>query len=46
MQSRRHNERVIAASLLFGALVIVLTVSVLPMMLFPSPLHLLGVGLY
>jgi hypothetical protein len=46
MQSRRHNERVVAASLLFGALVIVLTVSVLLVMLFPSPLHLLGVGTY
>ena len=46
MQSRRHNERVVAASLLFGALVIVLSVSVLLVMPFPSPLHLLGVGTY
>jgi hypothetical protein len=46
MQGRRHNERVIAASLLFGVLVIGLSVSILLVMLFPSPLHLLGVGLY
>jgi hypothetical protein len=43
---RRYNERVIAASLLFGSLVIVLSVSMLLVMLFPSPLHLLGVGIY